>query len=454
MSAAPRAGARVLVMGLGSFGGGEGAARHLARAGCRVTVTDVRTAAELVPALERLTGLGIETRLGGHDARDFVESDLVVVNPAVRLDHPLLESARRAGVRVTSEVELFLESTAARVVAVTGTQGKSSTCSMLHQLLAATGAPAHLGGNIGGSLLEAAARFGPEDVVVAELSSYQLEALGDPVPAGARVEAVAITNCLEDHLERHGDAHAYARAKARILELVRPGGTAVVPADDERFFARARDDVRVVRHGGAGAELALAEGAFRLAGEGLGRAEDLRLPGAFQQRNALVALGLARALGAPGSTLAAALGRLRGLPHRLEELGRRQGRRVVDNAVSTTPDSTVAALLSLPPGLLWLGGGRLKRLPVDELVSLIGARRDAAVLFGEGAPELAKALARGGIEACQAPTVRAAVRAAFERTAPGDTILFSPAAASFDAYPNFQARALDFRAALPPEDAP
>jgi len=441
-------GRRALVMGLGSFGGGAGAARYLANLGARVVITDQRSTASLARTLAELADLPVEFVLGGHRREDFQRAEIVVVNPAVRWDHPLLAAARSAGARLTSEIELFLEAVRARVVAITGTQGKSSTAHATHALLELCGRRAHLGGNIGASLLPALPRIGPEDFVVLELSSYQLEALSGGASA-ARAEAVAVVNILPDHLERHDTLEAYAAAKQRILALLKPGGHALLPLDDGRFSSWSVAGVKLgfsTRDTGGG--LFLAGGEFRLDDEVLARVEDLRLPGDFQRANALVALGLARILGVPAGELAQALPRVRGLEHRLQDLGLFRGRRVIDNAVSTTPDSTISALRTLPVGTVLVLGGKQKRLPLDTLAGVARERVAAAVAFGEAGPAFAQALSSAGVPVEVVATVEQAVSVALQRGTPGAHVLFSPAGASFDAYANFLERAAAFRAAL------
>ncbi len=444
------AGQRVLVMGLGSFGGGAGAARYLAGLGARVVATDLRPPAGLHAALDAVAGLGIELVLGEHRRQDFEQADLVVVNPAVRPDHELLCVARAAGARLTSEIELFLEAVRARVVCITGTQGKSSTANALHALLSLCGRRVHLGGNIGGSLLPRLGEIEPGDPVVLELSSYQLESLAGERTA-ARAEAVAIVNVLEDHLERHGSAASYLAAKRRILELLRPGGWALLPAEDSRMASWSVDGRRLSFSAeDTGRDLHLREGCFRLDDEVLGRVADLALPGGFQRSNMLVALGLARCVGVESERLASALPRVRGLEHRLQDLGLHRGRRVIDNAVSTTPDSTISALLDLPGGTVLVLGGRMKRLPLEGLCRVARERTSLCVAFGEAAPVLAAALRDHGVLVETAETVASAVERALELAPEGAAVLFSPACSSFDAYANFQERAADFRAALGP----
>lgn len=442
----PLAGRRATVMGLGLFGGGACAARWLVEQGARVTVTDLRDAAELGPSLVALEDLDLELVLGEHRAQDFEQVDLVVANPAVPPDAIWLERARASGARVTSEVELFLRTTRARVVLVTGTQGKSSTTSLLAQLLTACGLRACAGGNIGAPLL--GTRFDPDEVAVVELSSYQLQALPPTCPPCPRVEAGLVTGVLADHLERHGTPEAYALAKARILELLPEEATAWLPADlaGRPPFERPAGPVRTF---GPGAELTLAGGHFHLQGEDLGAIADLHLPGDFQQHNALLALGVARSLGADPDLLAAAITQLQGLPHRLQDLGQIDGRRVVDNGVSTTPDSTLAALEGLHgPCTLLIGGQDKLGLPFTGLAARAAELRTHVITFGAAGKDLARRFNDAGTSAEAVETVEQAAAAGLRATPEGGTLLFSPACASFDAYSNFRARALAFRTAL------
>lgn len=455
---------RAVVMGLGSFGGGLGAARHLLARGARVLVTDLREADALGDAVRELTARGVELVLGRHRREDFAHAEVVVANPAVSPTNELVTRARDAGARITSEIELFLEATDARVACVTGTQGKSSTCHTLAALLEHAGLGVHLGGNIGGSLLDHLEKIAPDDRVILEISSYQLETLGDGDAARTRtlgrgVEVVAITNLLADHLERHGDLVRYADAKARILELVADAGHAILPGGDGRFLAPAG---RGIEHGDGARGPRRLRGsaeAFRFERDGeatveLGRVVDLRLPGAFQRENVLVALGAAYLLGADPARLGKGVGALRGLDHRLEDLGIVAGRRVHDNGVSTTPDSTISALRSLAPGCTLLAGGRAKRLPLEELAAVCAEHTARVVAFGEARTLFGDAFEAAGARVERAETLEAAVELAFAGTDPGDEILFSPAGSSFDAFGNFRERAAAFREAVARQNRP
>jgi UDP-N-acetylmuramoylalanine--D-glutamate ligase len=446
-------------MGLGLFGGGAETARHLAGQGLRVTVTDLRSADLLRESIDSLADVGLVYALGGHREEDFVDTDLVVANPAVAPGHPLLAKARAAGVPVTSEMALFLEACPARLVLVTGTQGKSSTSHAVDHFLRAAGFRSHLGGNIGRSLLGSLGLLGPEDWVVLEISSYQLEALPPPLRGGVHgfarnVAAVCCTNVLADHLERHGSVENYEAAKARILELCRPDSVVVLGGDDPRTSRWTVERGRAIfcsSTGAPGARARLEQGEFRLDGERLGAVSDLGLPGNFQRDNTLAALALARAVGADPARLAPAVATLQGLEHRLQDLGPRGGLRVWDNGVSTTPDSTIAALASARVPVVLLCGGQAKAgLPLEELVAASAGRVRALVSFGAARETLREAFSRAGIPAFAVETVEQAVREAYAQARHGDELLFSPACASFDRYRNFKDRALAFRSALPP----
>jgi len=465
-------GVRVTVMGLGLYGGGAAVARAFARRGARVTVTDLRTADELAPALAELAPTpGLAFVLGEHRSEDFTQADLVVANPAVPPDAALLEVARGAGVPIGSEVALFLASCPAPVLAVTGTQGKSSVCNALAQLLEACGRRVHLGGNIGRPLIDKVETIGADDLVVLELSSYQLQALPHASMWGERRPRIAVacvTNVLADHLERHGNRAAYRDAKRRLLELTSPSSALVLPANDAQLKTAAWRPTGVRRvelsdgeHPSARGLDILGEGTkavFRLDGEPLGRVGDLQLPGAFQRTNVLFALGAARLAGVPADLLARALPTLRGLPHRLEDVGLVRGHRVWDNGISTTPDSTTSVLDSLRPGFTLLCGGQDKGLPLDELARTAARTARRAIAFGAARENLASTLRAAGLETHVTPTLDDAVELAFGelgpggigpgRLEPGEELLFSPVCASFDAYPNVLARARAFRQAI------
>jgi UDP-N-acetylmuramoylalanine--D-glutamate ligase len=427
--------------------------------GCDVTVTDLASEASLARSLESLEPAelaAIRLRLGQHDEADFTHADLVVVNPAVPQASRFIAVARAAGARITSEVELFLEVAGAHLTLITGTQGKSSTAHLTAGLLAKSGRNVRLAGNIGRSLLAELATLQPDDELVIELSSYQLDALPRATESLAKADVAVVTNLLVDHLARHGDVASYHRAKLRIAELVRPGGLLLLPAgaslpadvaahvEEHRitcahFACEAPADFEIEGSHFTGPDGALAE------------VSSLKLPGAYQRSNALAALAVARTRGLDAAQLDTALAQLGGLEHRSQELGLfgPHATRVINNAVSTTPDSTQSAFEATADApVVLLVGGRSKAMAMDDLVAACGKRLAALVAFGEAADEFAAAFAAAGHAPHKVATVEAAVRLGLELARPGDVLLFSPAGSSFDTYTNFEQRAGAFLAAL------
>ena len=224
-------GRRVTVMGLGRFGGGVGAVRFLTSHGASVTVTDLLGADELVGPLAKIADCPVEAyHLGGHLESDFVDTDLVVVNPAVPPTSPFLEQARQSGIPLTSEMSLFWQFHPGRTLAVTGSNGKSTTTAMAHGMLEVAGLRSRLGGNIGRSLLPEVDAIAPDEWAVLELSSFQLEDL-DRLPASPNIAVV--TNFSPNHLDWHGCLSAYRRAKQTILRWQSPDDAAVLNQDDK-----------------------------------------------------------------------------------------------------------------------------------------------------------------------------------------------------------------------------
>jgi len=461
MNAGALAGERVVVVGLGLFGGGLGAARWALSEGADVVVTDLRDARELASSVDALgesaraapAGASLRLTLGRHDEADLDGARLVIANPAVKPGAPFLAAARARGARVTTATEILLGRLRCRCVGVTGTNGKTSTVRFVEGLLRAALPPdvrVAAGGNIGGSLLDEADGFGPDDVVVLELSSYQLEYLGGC--ATRPLDVAVVTNIGVDHLARHGTVERYRAAKLALFGLLRDGGAAITDASvstDEVASHAPGAEVVSLADGGA-LRIDGTTGEVTLDGERLGDASDLRVPGAYQRSNLGLALAAARRLGAPAAALSGAVAGLAAAPHRLEALGRFEGPRgpfrAWDNGVSTTPESTVVALEWLQarrsgPAVL-LAGGRAKGGQDFAALTRFASQNGWEIVgFGEHGARLDPSV--GG-----APRpLAAAVAEAAGRAAGGD-LLFSPACASFDAYPNFSARAEDFRAAL------
>lgn len=469
------AGKRVVVLGLGLFGGGLGAARWALARGANVLVTDLRSEGVLAAPLAELRAAPgaerLQFTLGSHDENDFRSADLIIANPAVPPGARPLAAARDAGVAITTATALVLDAASCQITAITGTHGKSSTSRFLATVLEHAGRRVHLGGNIGGSLLDTLDEIHSRDVIVLELSSYQLEHL--PPQTRRALDVAAITNLGVDHLERHRTVTAYHAVKLRLLDLVRDNGTVILPSTTQTPPGRASANrassigtgTRHLTHGLDASVGIDAEGRFRLEDEVLGEAAHLCVPGEFQAGNAAVALAAARALGVSVDDCARSISGLRGLPHRLEALGAFEingaSIEVVDNGVSTTPDSTLSGMRSLAQGaegrdLILVAGGKAKREQSFEQLAteaLRGGWRVAA--FGAAAPAIENAVREAGGVPLRANSSggapedpEALIETLLPILADRTCVLFSPACASFDRYANFSARAKAFRGAL------
>ena len=422
-------GRRATVMGLGAHGGGAGAVRYLCRSGAVVTLTDRRTAGELAKSLSELGCEPATWKLGGHDATDFspANCDLVVASPAVPHGHELLEAARRAGVPVTTELTLAAAALppGVRTAAVTGTNGKSTTCAFLRATFAArharTGGAAWLAGNGGGSLLDEIANVRPGDSVVWEVSSFQLEYLKD---AAFRADVAVVTNFAPNHLDRHGTLAAYRSAKRGLLANLRPADAAVLNAADpdvrdwptpaERVFFTARP---------------------------------CPLAGDHNAANAAAAEAAALRLGCSPADVAAGLSAAALPPHRLQLIREAGGVRFVDDSAATTPESLVAALRATPGPILLIAGGSEKGADFAAAAAAIAARAAAAWFIGATGPALRDAVSKispshRSVDSGTLPAAFAAATAA--AAAGGGTVLLSPGCGSLDQFAGFEARGAAF----------
>jgi len=448
-------GKRVTVMGLGLFGGGTAATRFLVSHGAHVIVTDQRDASTLresIAALGDLPAGSVEYHLGGHDLADFTNVDVVVANPAVAPSSPFLQAARQAGVAITSEFELFVHLCTARdVVAITGTNGKTTTTTLIGQVLTESRPRVFVGGNLGRSLLESLSVIEPDDTVVLEVSSFQLEALDAP-EGWPRVAVV--TNLSPDHLDRHGTMESYGAAKRRIVERMTADCTAVLNASDPwtaPFSKATQGEVRwyssaepvEYRRAKRGGESWLEEHrAGRI--EPLIPTSEIQVPGEFQLSNVLAAAAATRALGVSAAKFREVARNFRGVAHRLQRLEPVAGVEVFDNAVSTVPESTISALNALPGPLRWIAGGKSKQLDLEELVTVAKRQVRRVYAYGAAANELAAAATRVGLPVSTFGRLAEAFAACLGDARQGETVLYSPAFPSYDQYRNFTERGAEF----------
>jgi UDP-N-acetylmuramoylalanine--D-glutamate ligase len=431
-------GKRVIVMGLGRFGGGIGVTRWLVGQGASVLVTDLASEAELHESVEQLRGLPITFRLSRHDPADLETCDLLVVSPAVdKANSSYFQAAIARRVPWTSEMNLFLAQCPARIVGVTGSAGKSTTTAMIGAILerGIAGRRVFVGGNIGRSLLEELHAMRPDDLVVLELSSFQLE---DAAAVARSPNVAVITNLRPNHLDRHGTLDAYADAKLNIARFQTPEDVLFVHCDEIDLRARLdrlRPRSRVIEFGDPAALEAVAR--------------VLRVPGHHNRINASAALAVVRYFGMPDAAALDALREFRGLPHRLEFVREVGGVGYYNDSKSTTPDSARIALEAFDVPVILLLGGSDKHVPFDGLADAVARRARAAICYGAVRDKIAGAICE--LSGGSSPMVErvndlpAAIEVARRQARAGDVVVLSPACASYDQFRNYEQRGELFR---------
>jgi len=454
-------GKHVTLMGLGLFGGGEGAARFLAEAGARVLITDLRSEEKLRPVMERLRGLSIDYRLGEHVETDFTTPDLVVANPAVPRTSAYLRSAQQAGVPITSPMNIFLMLCPAPVAAVTGSNGKSTTTSLLMRMAGCAGRRTWLGGNIGLSLLPSLSSIRPDHLVVLELSSFQLE---DAESIRWSPNVAVITNVTPNHLDRHGTFDSYANAKRVMLKYQRPGDVVVLNAGDEtlRRWSQSTPSGRVLYFDSCPEPGRLAPGVSMVGdrfvwSEGRRREllcsrNELPLLGRHNAENAMAAATAARWLGAGQEDIRAALKRFVGLEHRLELVGGYDGLSFYNDSDSTTPESGIAALESFGGPVTLIAGGSDKKLDLRPLARAAAGSAEVLITMGNTGPRLAQmareesAYAGRSMVVEEVNSLEEAMVGVRRLAMPGSAVVFSPSCPSYDMFDNFRHRGEVFKA--------
>ena len=445
-------GKRAVVLGLGLFSGGVETVRWLAARGARVLVTDAKDAAALAPSLRALEGLPVEYRLGRHEPADFDDAALVVVSPAVPMDHPLVRRAEEKGAAVDAEVCLFLRACRAPVLAVTGSNGKSTSAALAAAMLGASGVRVHLGGNIGRALVNEAESIAEGDRVVLEISSFQLEWTRR---AGLFPAVGLVTNVTPNHLDRHGTWEAYLEAKAAVIPPAGPGRALIASHDDPgaRILGE-RAGCRVVwtsLEGEPPGERVSWEGdrlVARLGGkeEEVLRRGDVPLRGEFNLRNAASAAALALLGGGSAAAVREACRGFRGLPHRLEPCGEVGGVLCVNDSKATTPEAALRALQAFEGRpVVAIAGGFDKKVDLAPFAKALAERCAAVVLLGETAPRMEGLIRAAGGAAERVADLAAAVERGLALCPKGGVLLLSPGHASYGLFVNYEERGDRFR---------
>ncbi len=435
-------GKRVAVAGAARSG--IAASELLAKRGARVTLSDTRAD---VPEAEPLRRLGVELELGGHRTETFTESDLVVMSPGVPPDQPVISQARERGVPIIGELELASRWLRGRIVAITGTKGKSTTTELTGRILQAAGFKVIVGGNIGSPLSAQVTDSTPETVHVVEASSFQLEQIDEFHPWIA-----VLLNFSADHLDRHPTVEAYGAAKARVFENQVADDWAVINADDPavlelarkgrartRLFAR-----RAVIERGTTVEDGWIvdkrpDGTVRLV-----PLAAIHLLGPHLVSDVMAAATVGAIAGAAPAAATAAVESFQGLEHAMELVAEIDGVRFVNDSKATNVEAALRSIESFEAGLVPIVGGRFKGGDLRVLREPLKARARAVVAIGEATPLVREALA-GAIEVHAAGSLEEAVKRAFALARPSGVVLLAPACSSFDMFRDYADRGRKFK---------
>lgn len=421
---------KILILGLGQYpkGSGVSAALFYARQGADLRVTDLKTEKEIAANVKRLNKFpNVSFILGRHRAEDVRWADVIVRNPRVRPDSPEMRLATKLGKTIESDISLFLERCPCPVIGITGTRGKSTTTSLIAEMLNATKKRVWVGGNILVSPLTFLPRVKKDDIVVLELSSWQLEVMGQ---RGISPHIAVWTNIMRDHLNTYSGIEEYAEAKAQIFRHQQPTDVVFLPADRSFDVYAKTAPSRVVR---------------------VGKLESYRLKllGEHNRKNAAFAVAVATELGVSATAIKRVLSTFKGLPHRLEHIVTKRGVAFVNDSAATTPDGVMAALEALAPQskrIFLIAGGADKELEFDALAKAIKRHvAELVVLPGTAHAKLTKALKAQRVEWTDVKDLKSAVTFLTKHAKSGDTILLSPGCASFGLFKNEFDRGDQFR---------
>ena len=440
----------ILVLGAGASG--IGASWVLAQVGAHVVLNDYKPVT--LPATEegRLVSAGVEIITGRQDESLLDGVDRIVISPGISLDIPIVKAVQARGIDVVSEVELAYEVSKSPIVAVTGTNGKTTTTTLLTKVLEGSGKPVRVGGNIGDSLSEVAYSMPVGGFLVAELSSYQLETIKHFRPIGA-----IMLNITPDHLARHKTMENYIAAKERIFENQLKSDYLVLNIDDPvvaDMEHRAPSHILQISQ-----KQTVENGAYYANGQcyvvknGVATAvigdKDIHIPGSHNIENILTVIALTYALGVPVVEIHRIISEFHGVEHRLERVKTIDGITFYNDSKATNVDSVVKALESFDKPVILLAGGHDKMTPLEEFMQLVKENTKAVIFMGEAAERFEAAAKEAGVEPIyRALSMKDAVEQGYKLAESGDIVLLSPACASFDWYSCFEERGDDFKACV------
>jgi UDP-N-acetylmuramoylalanine--D-glutamate ligase len=437
-------GKHVLVVGLARTG--IATALFCAERGAHVTATETRTELEIAETAAKLRAAGVVLELGGHRAETFTEQDLIVPSPGVPPMMPALAAARAIGVPVWSEIELAWRFLRGRLICITGSNGKTTTTSLIGHILETAGMPVQVAGNIGTPLISRVDISSDTSFTVVEASSFQLESI-----SAFRPDIAVLLNVTPDHLDRHGSIEAYGNAKARIFENQTAQDAAVINADDAVAHQYAPALPRVywfsrLTRVASGCYLRGDEIVFRCDGTEsvLLERKMIGLRGSHNIENVLAAAAAARLAGAEPSAIAEGVRTFAGVEHRIEYVATISGVEYFNDSKATNVDATLKALDAFSGNVLVILGGKDKGSDYRILRQALRSHARMALLIGSAAEKIDAELA-GVIPVEHAETLARAVEIASRRAQPGDTVLLAPACSSFDQFENYEHRGRVFK---------
>jgi len=444
-------GKRVLVVGFGISG--VSVAKYMAKQGAKVTVTDMKQRSELAEAVNSCGDLKIEYELGKHNPKTFTTAELIVVSPGVPLNLKPLEEAQQAGVPITNEIDLAVQAIQAPIIAVTGTNGKTTTTTLIGEMLAADGKKVFVGGNIGKPLLDYVSDGEQADYVVAELSSFQLELTSKLVPAAA-----VFTNLEPDHMDRYPDFAAYTAAKKRLLTSCDRNSFVILNHDSPTIAGFAAENIGkqmwFTKKDPMKVDPGFAEGFvgcyFKAAAKQIvarinGKEEvydtsQFKLYGEHNRENLMAAINAVRAMGVSAKAIQSVINSFKGVAHRLEFVRRKDGVYFFNDSKGTNVMSVQKSLSAFSTNpIILIAGGKDKNQDFTPLVDLVRKKCKILILLGEAKEKVNRAIGDFA-ETYLVGTFEEAVLLAFQKSRSGDIILLSPGCASYDMFRNYEER--------------
>ncbi|MDE2217619.1 MAG: UDP-N-acetylmuramoyl-L-alanine--D-glutamate ligase [Planctomycetota bacterium] len=446
---------KITVMGLGLFGGGVGIAQFLARQGAHVTVTDLRNADELSSSIKQLEDLPISYNLGEHNEADFVDTDMIIVNPAVPKDSKFLNVARNNHIPIDTEMNIFFKLCPAPIIGITGSNGKSTTTTLIGKMLQQTQRTTWIGGNIGKSLLTHIEEIKPSDIIVVELSSFQLEEL---INIKKSPHISILTNISPNHLDRYPNMDAYIQAKKGIILYQKPEDYTILNYDDSELRKWEKEcKGRVLWYS---AKNTLTNGAFvksnniALSVDGQNMTVpclfNAKIPGVHNLQNILAASCAAYLVGARASHIEQIVTTFSGLEHRLEFIREVKGVRYYNDSKATTPESAIAAITAFPVPVILIAGGYDKGSNFEEFARVCARHTKTIILIGKTAKKIKELILQNkGTQGIPSIFISNTFHEAFQQAEAaaksGETVLLSPACASYDMFCNYEERGRQFK---------